>query len=92
MPIFEIEQYELHILTHRVTGDDETDALVKFFQGIEGEAVSFEFVGIPSDYGMSLGENRDLTDRLFDLGIIKSGDTIIPSVRSIRQVDQRSGS
>lgn len=86
MPTFEIEQYELHILTHVVTADDQADALVKFFQGDEGEAVSFEFVGIANDYGISVEENRDLVDRLLDRGIIKSGDTIIPSIRSVRLV------
>ena len=84
MPTFEIEQYELHILTHLVTADDEADALAKFFQGDEGEAVSFEFVGIADGYGMSVGDNRDLADRLFDRGILKPEDTIIPSIRSVR--------
>ncbi len=87
MPTFAIEQYELHILTHVVTADDQADALAKFFQGDEGEAVSFEFVGIANDYGMSVGENRDLADRLFDRGILKPEDTIIPSIRSITQVE-----
>ena len=86
MPTFEIQQYELHILTHVVTADDETDALARFFQGDEGEAVSFEFVGIANDYGISVDENRDLVDRLLDRGIIKSGETIIPSIRSVRLV------
>lgn len=86
MPTFAIEQYELHILTHVVTADDQADALAKFFQGDEGEAVSFEFVGIADGCGMSVGENRDLADRLLDRGIIKSGETIIPSIRSVRLV------
>ena len=87
MPTFEIEQYELHILTHLVTADDEADALAKFFQGDEGEAVSFEFVGIANDYGISVDENRDLADQLFDRGAINGSDEIIPSIRCIEEAE-----
>jgi hypothetical protein len=87
MSTYEIEQYELHVLTHKITADDEAGAVAKFFQGNDGEAISFEFVGIANDYGMSVSENRDLADRLFDLGILRGGDNIIPSIRSVRQVE-----
>jgi hypothetical protein len=86
MPVFEIGQYELHVLTHRIEADDEAQAIAKLYQG-EGEAVSFEFVGIANDYGMNLSENQALADQLFDRGLIHSSDEVIPSIRSIRQVE-----
>jgi hypothetical protein len=86
MPVFEIGQYELHVLTHRIEADDEAQAIAKLYQG-EGEAVSFEFVGIANDFGMPVNEDRDLADQLFERGIITSDDTIVPSIRSIRQVE-----
>jgi len=88
MPIYDIDQYELHVLTHRIEADSEADAVIKLFQG-EGEAVSFVFIGIANDHGMSLSENEALWDQLYDRGVIKSDDHIIPSIRSITEV--RSG-
>ena len=87
MPVFEIEQYELYVQGYLVEADSEADAIARFFQG-EGnqERTSIEFAGMGNGYGMNLDDNRDLASRLFDLGIIKGGDTIIPSIRSIREV------
>jgi len=86
MPIFEIEQYELHITTVRVVADDPADSIAKVFLG-EGEATNFEFAGIANGHGMSIDDDRDLADRLFDQGIIKPGHSIIPSIRSVKQVE-----
>jgi hypothetical protein len=85
MPTYEIDQYELHVLRHRIEADSEADAVVKLLQG-EGEPISFEFVGIANDYGTSLSENPDLTSELFDRGVIDSNDLIIPSIRSVSVV------
>jgi len=76
----------LHVLTHRIEADDEAHAIARLYQG-EGEAVSFEFVGIANDYGMNLSENQALADQLFDRGLIHSNDEVIPSIRSIREVE-----
>jgi hypothetical protein len=88
MPTFEIEQYELHLTKFQVEADDETDAIAKLFLG-QGEPVdnSTELVQVADEYGMSLDDNRDLADRLFDRGVIKPEDIIIPSIRSITQVE-----
>ena len=88
MPTFEIEQYELHVTKFTVEGDDPADAIAKLFLG-QGEPVdnSTELVEVADEYGMSLDDNRDLADRLFDRGILKTEDTIIPSIRSITQVE-----
>jgi hypothetical protein len=88
MPRYEVEQYELHVITYRVEADDEADAIAKLFLG-EGDPVdkSLEFVEIADDCGMPVDENRDLADRLRDRGIVKGNDAIIPSIRSIRPVE-----
>jgi hypothetical protein len=87
MPLYEIEQYELHVMKYQVEADSEADAVAKLLMG-EGEPVdnSLEFVNIIDDLGMSLTEDQELASQLFDLGVIHSGDEIIGSIRSIKQV------
>jgi hypothetical protein len=87
MPLYEIEQYELHTMKYRVEADSEADAIGRLLMG-EGEPVdnSLEFVNIIDDLGMSLTEDQELASQLFDLGVIHSGDEIIGSIRSIKQV------
>ena len=67
--------------------DSEADAIGRLLMG-EGEPVddSLEFVNIVDDLGMSLTEDQELASQLFDLGVIHSGDEIIGSIRSIKQV------
>jgi hypothetical protein len=87
MPTFEIEQYELHAMKHRVEAKNEADAIAKLFNG-EAEPVddSLEYIEVAEDYGMPADQNQDLAKRLRKLGIAV-GDDIIGSVRSIRQVE-----
>ena len=87
MPLYEIEQYELHTMKYQVEADSEADAIGRLLMG-EGEPVdnSLEFVNIVDDLGMSLTEDQELASQLFDLGVIHSGDEIIGSIRSIKQV------
>ncbi len=89
MSLYEIEQYELHTMKYRVEADSEADAITKLLQQGEGDPInnSLEFADIADDYGMSLSENPDLSSQLFDQGVVKSGDTIIGSIRSIKQVE-----
>jgi hypothetical protein len=88
MPTYEIEQYELHVMKYRIEADSEADAIARLLVG-EGEPVdnSLEFADIADEYGMSLSENPELSSQLFDKGVVKGGDTIIGSIRSIRQVE-----
>ena len=83
---YEIEQYELHVQRYRIEANDEANAIAKLFLG-EGDPLSLEFVNIADDEGMSILENPDLSSQLFDQGVVKSGDTIIGSIRSIKQVE-----
>jgi hypothetical protein len=88
MPLYEIEQYELHVMKYHLVADSEATAIGKLLLG-EGDPVddSLEFINIADDQGMSLSENPDLSSQLFDKGVVKGGDTIIGSIRSIRQVE-----
>jgi hypothetical protein len=88
MPIYRIEQYELHCQAYNVTADDEADAIAKLFLG-EGDPIdnSLEFVNVADDHGMLVSENQDLADQLFDRGTINGNDEIIPSIRCIEQVE-----
>ena len=87
MPTYEIEQYELHAMKYRVEADNGAQAIARLFNG-EAEPVcqSQDFIEVAEDYGIPVDENRDLADQLRNLGITVDDD-IIPSVRSIEQVE-----
>ena len=88
MPVFRIEQYEIHVQGYNVTADDEADAIHRLLLG-EGDPIdnSLEFVEIADDHGMLVSENRDLSDQLFDQGLIHSDDRVIPSIRCVEEVE-----
>ncbi len=85
MPIYEIEQYEMHTQTYRVQADTEAEAIAKLFEG-EAEPLNggLEFIEVASDYGLPADEYRDLVEELRKLDI--SVDEVIPSIRSIVKV------
>jgi hypothetical protein len=91
MPLYEIEQLELYAQGYLVEAVDEADAIARFFGG-EGrqEVTSIEFAGMANNYGMPVDENRELADQLFDRGVIHSSDEVIPSIRDVRQVEDRT--
>ena len=82
MPVFVIEQYELHVQSYRVEAASEAEAIKKLFDG-HAEAIdnSLELIEVATDFGMPEDENRDLADQLRDLDV--QIDDIIPSIRSI---------
>ena len=86
MPIYEVEQYELHVQRYRVKANSEAAAISRLFTG-EAEPVdgSLEFIEVAEDFGLPVDEHRDLADRLGDMGI--STTEVIPSIRSITQVE-----
>jgi hypothetical protein len=88
VPIYRIEQYEIHVQGYNVTADSEADAISRLFMG-EGDPIdnSLEFVEIADDHGMRVDENDDLADQLFDRGTINGYDEIIPSIRCIEEVE-----
>ena len=87
MPIFEIEQYELHATTYRVEAKDEAHAIARLLDG-EADPIdnSLDYIEVADDYGMPVDENRELAEQLRNLGIA-IGDDIIPSIRNIEQVE-----
>ena len=86
MPIFEIEQYELHSTKYRTEAKDQADAIARLLNG-EAEPIddSLEYIEVADDYGMPVDQNRDLVDQLRNLGIV-IGDDIIGSIRTITEV------
>lgn len=83
MPIYEIEQYELHAMKYRIEAEDEAHAIAKLLDGdADPVCQSLDFSEVADDYGEPVDENMDLAEELRDLGI-DVGDDIIPSIRSI---------
>ena len=89
MPIFEIEQYEVHVQTYRVEADSEAEAIAKLFNG-EADPVdnSLEYIEVCEDLGLPAEEYRELAEELRSLG--ESVDEhVIPSIRSGVRADQQ---
>jgi hypothetical protein len=85
MPLYEIEQYELHAQTYQVEADSEAEAIKKLFDG-EADPLDggLEYIEVAEDFGMPADDDLDLVDELENLGI--SCDAVIPSIRSIKEV------
>ncbi len=88
MPIYEIEQFEMHTQKYRVEADSEAQAIKRLFAG-EADVVdgSLEFIQVVDDCGLPVDEYRDLADALDALGE-SVDDDVIPSIRCIVQVDK----
>lgn len=87
MPMFEIEQYEIHTFSYRVEADSEADAIVKLLDG-EADPTNNapEYIEVAEDLGLPIDECRELANQLRDLGV-PVGEHVIPSIRSISLVD-----
>ena len=88
MPVFEIEQYEVHAQKYRVEARSEAQAIKKVFDG-EADAVDngLDFLEVYEDLGLPVDEFPDLADALRSLGVAV-GDCLIPSIRSIEEVEE----
>lgn len=86
MPTFEIEQYEICVTTYRVEALSEAEAIAKLFDGA-ADAVdnSHEYIEVAEDCGLPADEHHELATELRTLGV--PVDEIIPSIRSIEEVD-----
>lgn len=88
MPTYEVERYELYVQRYRIEADSEADAVVRVYRGesdpIEG---SLTFVEVGNDHGMSISEAMALGQTLWEFGWIDTADLVIPSIRSIRQME-----
>lgn len=87
MPMYEIEQYELHVMKYRVEAKSEAEAIAKLLDG-EAEPVddSLEYIEVAEDFGLPVDECRELADELRELGV-PVGEHVIPSIRSIEEVE-----
>ena len=70
MPTYEIEQYELHVMTYRVEAANEAQAIARVLNGtalpVDG---SLEYVEVAEDCGLPADESQGLAEALRDLGI-----------------------
>ena len=85
MPLYEIEQYELHTQKYRIEASSQAEAIAMLFQGnadpVEG---TLEYIEVLDEFGIPVEERRDLAEELQQLGITIS--YAIPSIRSIEVV------
>jgi hypothetical protein len=90
MPVYRIEQYELHAMKYRVKAASEADAIRKLFDG-EAEPVgqSQDFIEVADDYGLPTAEHRELADALRKMSVMRWTDEVIPSIRSIKKERHR---
>jgi hypothetical protein len=88
MPNFEVERYEIYVQRYRIQAENEVDAIILVYRDkgdpIEG---SLEFVQIGNDCGMPVSEALELATALWEIGAITTFDIIIPSIRSVREVE-----
>lgn len=90
MPVYEIEQYELHVMTYRVETDDPADAIVKVLDGeVTPVDDSQEYVEIAEERGLLVEDYPELAAKLRELGV-PVDDRIIPSIRSVSKVGQET--
>jgi len=88
MPTYEIEQYEIYVQRYRIEATDEVHAITRLFGG-EAKPVenSLEYVEVSHDNGLSPDEDWELAQALWDAGAITAIDLVIPSIRSIKQME-----
>ena len=86
MPVFEIEQYEVHAMTYRVNADNCAEAIIRLMDG-EAEPVegSLEYIEVAEDLGLSADDDPELAQELRSHGL--PVHHVIPSIRSITQID-----
>ena len=87
MPIYEIEQYELHSQTYQVEANSEAEAIKKLFDGqAQPMDDGFDLVEVAREYGLPLHDHRELHAQLRTLNVA-TRDDVIPSIRSVRRVE-----
>lgn len=86
MPIYEIEQYEIHTSKFQVQAASEVEAIAKQLDG-EGEFVdnSLEYIEPADACGMPAGEFPELAAALRKLNV--PVESVIPSIRAIELID-----
>lgn len=86
MPVFEIEQYEIHAMKYQIEADDVAQAIVKLFDGDSAPVDdSLEYIEIADEKGLWADDHAELAKQLRSLGL--PVDHVIPSIRSVTQLD-----
>ncbi len=92
MPLFEIEQYQIHSVTYRVIADSPADAIVRLLD-CEAKPVdgSLEFIEIAESVGLDVDECDDLGNELRKLGFQWANTSFRQSDQSLSSLnDQRT--
>jgi hypothetical protein len=83
MPIYEIEQYEIHAQKYRVEANSEAEAIKMLFDGeADAEDNGLDYIEVCEDMGLPADDHRDLAVQLRSLGVSVS-EHVIPSIRSV---------
>ncbi|TWU41868.1 hypothetical protein [Novipirellula artificiosorum] len=87
MPLYEVEQYEIHSTKYRVIADSPADAIAQVLDG-EADQIddSMEFIEVADDIGLPLDEYDELAEKISKLGV-PVDEHFIPSIRSISAVN-----
>ena len=86
MPIYEVEQYELHSMKYRVRANSEAEAIAHLLNGeLEPVEGSLEFIEVADTLGLPANHYSNLAVALKKLGI--SVKHVIPSIRAISKVE-----
>jgi hypothetical protein len=86
MPMYEIEQYEICVTKYRVEASSEAEAIARLFDGgADTVDNSHEYIEVAENCGLPADEHQELAAELWNLGV--PVDEIIPSIRSIEDVD-----
>lgn len=89
MPIYDVEQYELHAQTYRVEAASEAEAIAKVLDS-EADALddACDYIEVPDVYGMSEEEPGafEIISELRRLGYHIGQDGYVDSIRSVTEV------
>jgi hypothetical protein len=86
MPLFEIEQYEIHAMKYRVEAGSPAEAIARLFDGAaEPVCASQDYIEVADERGLPVPEHPELAEQLRALGV-PVGENVIPSVRSIEEI------
>ncbi len=87
MPVYDVEQYEVHAATYRVEAESPAHAIKKVFDG-KAEMVddSLDFIAVCDDMGLPVEEEPALVETLRSLGVAVSDH--VHSIRSIAEVEE----
>jgi len=87
---FEIEQYELHVVTYEVEAGSAAEAIARVFDGDGDMFNGSEYVGTCDQTGMSVEDAPKLAEELRKLGVQLRG-CMIRSIRSVRRREPNRG-